>query len=85
MMGPDFRQDATSGDYPRFEKLQGHVEADETYVGGHQTMKERYAKGTNKVVVMDMKERGGRTNHVETGGCSRIRSSRRTFMYRRNT
>jgi transposase len=43
-----------------FEKLQGHVEADETYVGGRQTMKDRYAKGTNKVVVMGMKERGGR-------------------------
>lgn len=43
-----------------FEKLQGHVEVDETYVGGRQSMKDHYAKGTNKTIVMGMKERGGR-------------------------
>jgi transposase len=43
-----------------FEKLQGHVEADETYVGGYQSMKDRRSEGTNKTIVMGMKERGGR-------------------------
>jgi transposase-like protein len=44
-----------------FAMLQGHVEADETYVGGHRPgIRGRGAKG--KTIVMGMKERGGRIN-----------------------
>jgi transposase len=43
-----------------FEILQGHVELDETIVGGHQTFADKRALGTNKTVVMGLKERGGR-------------------------
>lgn len=42
-----------------FEKLKGHVEADEAYVGGHRPGKKgRGAAG--KTIVMGMAERGGR-------------------------
>ena len=42
-----------------FQMLQGHVEADEAYVGGHRHGKRgRGAEG--KTIVMGMKERGGR-------------------------
>jgi hypothetical protein len=43
-----------------FEKLQGHVEADEAYVGGRQSLAQRRRKGSNKTIIMGMKERGGR-------------------------
>jgi len=44
-----------------FEKLKGHVEADEAYIGGHRPGKPgRGAAG--KTIVMGMKERGGRMN-----------------------
>lgn len=43
-----------------FEKLQGHVEADEAYVGGYQSRPDQKKKGSNKTIVMGMKERGGR-------------------------
>jgi transposase-like protein len=44
-----------------FEMLQGHVEADEAYIGGHRPgPRGRGARG--KTIVMGMKERGGRTN-----------------------
>jgi transposase-like protein len=44
-----------------FEMLQGHVEADETYVGGYRPgIRGRGAKG--KTIVMGMKQRGGRMN-----------------------
>jgi transposase len=43
-----------------FEKLQGHVEADEAFVGGYQSRKDTRRKGSNKTIVMGMKERGGR-------------------------
>jgi transposase len=43
-----------------FEKLQGHVEADEAYIGGYQSVAERKRKGSNKTIVMGIKERGGR-------------------------
>lgn len=44
-----------------FEKLKGHVEADEAYVGGHRRGKPgRGAAG--KTIVMGMVERGGRMN-----------------------
>ncbi|MBA1142260.1 IS1595 family transposase [Mesorhizobium neociceri] len=39
--------------------LSGHVEVDETYVGGSQKVRVRRAKGTNKTVVMGLVERNG--------------------------
>ena len=42
-----------------FEMLKGHVEIDETYVGGYQPGKSGI--GTNKTIVMGIAERGGRT------------------------
>ena len=46
-----------------FEKLKGHIEADEAYVGGY----ERGTRGkntTSKTIVLGLKERGGRV-HAE--------------------
>jgi transposase len=44
-----------------FQMLQGHIEADETYVGGYRPgVRGRGAKG--KTIVMGMKQRGGRIN-----------------------
>ncbi len=40
--------------------LSGHVEVDETWVGGRQPQADRRARGTNKTVVMGMVERGGK-------------------------
>lgn len=37
--------------------LEGHIEIDETVIGGHQTHKERNTHGTNKSIVMGMVER----------------------------
>jgi hypothetical protein len=42
-----------------FAMLQGHVEADEAYVGGHRPGK-RGRGAAGKTIVMGMKERGGR-------------------------
>lgn len=42
-----------------FEMLKGHVEIDETYVGGYQPGKSGI--GTNKTIVLGIVERGGRT------------------------
>lgn len=39
--------------------LKGHVEIDETYIGGHQDRREARKKGSNKTIVMGMKERNG--------------------------
>jgi transposase len=39
--------------------LGGHVEIDETIVGGHRTHKQRRSRGTNKSIVMGIVERGG--------------------------
>jgi transposase len=39
--------------------LSGHVEIDETIVGGHQKKAARKRKGSNKTTVMGMVERGG--------------------------
>jgi transposase-like protein/uncharacterized protein (DUF983 family) len=47
-----------------FAMLQGHVELDETLVGGHQTRQDRQYEGTNKTIVMGLKERGGRIETV---------------------
>ena len=40
--------------------LSGHVEIDETRVGGRQREQDRRAKGTNKTIVMGMVERDGK-------------------------
>jgi transposase len=40
--------------------LHGHVEVDETRVGGVQSPKDRRARGSNKTIVMGIVERGGR-------------------------
>ena len=40
--------------------LSGHVEVDETVMGGRQNMDDRYNKGSNKTLVMGMVERDGR-------------------------
>jgi hypothetical protein len=43
-----------------FEMLKGHVELDETVVGGRQSRDDYHALGSNKTLVMGLKERGGR-------------------------
>lgn len=40
--------------------LSGHVEVDETWVGGKQKMQARREEGSNKTIVMGIVERGGR-------------------------
>lgn len=39
--------------------LSGHIEVDETYVGGRQAQRDRKADGSNKTIVMGLLERGG--------------------------
>ena len=39
--------------------LKGHVEIDETVIGGHQNRQEAIEKGSNKTIVMGLKERNG--------------------------
>ena len=39
--------------------LSGHVEIDETVIGGHQNRQEAIEKGSNKTIVIGMKERNG--------------------------
>jgi DNA-directed RNA polymerase subunit RPC12/RpoP len=39
--------------------LSGHVEVDETFMGGRQSIQDRKEQGTNKVAVMGLVERGG--------------------------
>jgi transposase-like protein len=41
-------------------KLSGHIEIDETVVGGYQKNRVRRTKGTNKTIVMGLVERGGK-------------------------
>src|SRR4051794_5768424 len=43
-----------------FRMLAGHVEVDEARVGGYQTGADHRAHGSNKTIVVGMKERGGR-------------------------
>lgn len=45
-----------------FQMLKGHVESDETFVGGARQMSE---KMSNKTIILGIKERGGRI-HAET-------------------
>ncbi|MDQ0510963.1 IS1595 family transposase [Ancylobacter amanitiformis] len=56
-MGQQIRQLMEKAD--GFAMLQGHVEADEAYVGGHRPGK-RGRGAAGKTIVMGMKERGGR-------------------------
>jgi transposase len=39
--------------------LAGHVEIDETVIGGYQSREDAHEKGSNKTIVMGMKERNG--------------------------
>jgi transposase len=39
--------------------LSGHVEIDETMIGGYQSRDDTYKKGSNKTIVMGLKERNG--------------------------
>jgi len=41
------------------EPLKGHVEIDETIIGGHQSRDDSRRKGNNKSIVLGMKERAG--------------------------
>jgi transposase-like protein len=41
------------------QSLSGHVEIDETIIGGYQTRQESREKGSNKSIVLGMKERNG--------------------------
>jgi len=41
------------------QSLSGHVEVDETFIGGYQPHQEFREKGSNKTIVMGMKERNG--------------------------
>jgi transposase-like protein len=54
----ELRKLMASADYQG--PLSGHVEIDETRVGGHQSRRIRRAKGDNKTIVMGMIERDGR-------------------------
>jgi transposase len=56
-MGQQIRLLMTKAD--GFEMLKGHVEIDETLVGGMGTGKGRARKMENKTIVMGLKERGG--------------------------
>jgi transposase len=56
-MGQHIRQLMTKADH--FETLKGHVEVDETWVGGHQSHDDYHAEGSNKTIVIGLKELGG--------------------------
>lgn len=57
-MGQQIRQLMTAAD--GFATLKGHVEADESYVGGRRSGGKRGRGAPGKTIVMGMKERGGR-------------------------
>jgi transposase len=57
-MGQQIRLLMTKAD--GFEKLNGHIEVDEAYVGGYQPGRGRQT--TNKTIVLGLKQRGGRLN-----------------------
>jgi transposase len=57
-MGQQIRLLMTKAD--GFEKLKGHIEVDEAYVGGYQPGRGRQT--TNKTIVLGLKQRGGRLN-----------------------
>jgi hypothetical protein len=76
-MGQQIRQ--LMGKSDGFEVLKGHVELDETFVGGHQSFVDRAALGSNKTIVMGLKERGGRMV-TEVIGDVRTRSLREVVL-----
>lgn len=57
-MAHQLRKLMASADYSG--PLSGHVEIDETVMGGHQKMTDRRRKGSNKTTVMGMVERQGK-------------------------
>jgi transposase len=57
-MGQQIRSLMTKAD--GFEKLKGHIEVDEAYVGGYQPGRGLHT--TNKTIVLGLKQRGGRLN-----------------------
>ena len=57
-MAHELRKLMASADYKG--PLSGHVEVDETVIGGYQKKRARRAKGTNKTIVMGLVERDGR-------------------------
>jgi transposase len=71
----ELRKLMASADYSG--PLSGHVEIDETLVGGHQSRDERMAKGDNKTIIIGIVERGGNlragpiadTTLIETNFC----------------
>ncbi len=48
------------GKVDSFQILKGHVEIDETYLGGYRPRSQGGKEASNKSIVMGMKERGGR-------------------------
>jgi hypothetical protein len=42
-----------------YKMLSGHVEVDETFIGGHQSHQKARKRGSNKSIVMGLKERNG--------------------------
>jgi transposase len=53
----ELRKLMSSADYSG--PLSGHVEIDETRIGGYQSRDDRVAKGDNKIIIMGIVERGG--------------------------
>jgi transposase len=53
----ELRKLMASADYSG--PLSGHVEIDETLIGGYQSRDDRMVKGDNKTIIMGMVERGG--------------------------
>jgi transposase len=56
-MAHELRKHMANADRPG--TLSGHVEVDETYVGGYQRRENQQAKGSNKTIVIGMVERDG--------------------------
>ena len=57
-MAHELRKHMANADKPG--PLSGHVEVDETHVGGYQRRSEQQTKGSNKTIVVGMVERGGK-------------------------
>ncbi|WP_315767565.1 IS1595 family transposase [Bradyrhizobium sp. SZCCHNR2012] len=62
-----------------FEKLQGFVEADKAYVGCRQSREDQRRLGSNKTIVMGLKEHGGRM-HAEPVPSTSLHSLRKTVL-----
>ena len=75
-MGQQIRQLMAKAD--GFEMLKGHVEADETYVGGHRPGK-RGRGAPGKTIVIGMKERDGRITSRSIPNVRQPRFARRCW------